>query len=320
MPTKSRAWPLALTLLLSASAHPRPLEADSHPDAAPAIDVATAVSVLFAADSQVPPPGSARCVELPAQAQIPCFIDLRFRQDPKAATIAQELFANTGVVAGLLPAQRMDGAYRGILHLVPELPVHENRHHLGWLSSSLQQIDAFYGTLREKSPSVRYRSKPTAVRFFRSVKRRTPSATALDWIISYNVAGSLFKDERRVRETLVHEIFHLNDQQRSGWSRRVLAKVYRAIVEKCGTDKKCLKPYTPDELVVIGGTYYAFMPDNGVAEYAADLAKRYYIEQTAQLRGQPVQHPFKCQTLENGEAWRLLVHEFYGGVDHVPPC
>jgi hypothetical protein len=75
--------------------------------------------------------------------------------------------------------------------------------------------------------------------------------------------------------------------------------------------------------MVRGGTYYAFQPDNGdgVHEYAAELALRYYREQRALVRGEaPVLPPFKCGPEESARAWSLIVDEFFGGVDLVPDC
>ena len=82
----------------------------------------------------------------------------------------------------------------------------------------------------------------------------------------------------------------------------------------------CLTPYSPDSLIVRGGTYYPFMPGNGVREYAADLALRYYREQRSMAQGTTPARPFKCGPPENAEAWSRLVREFFAGVDQVPPC
>lgn len=287
-----------------------------------AIDGAMARVILFAADGAVPSAAS-RCAEGTKQQQIDCLLAVRFASDAKAARIARDLYATTGAVSGLLPAQDFDGAYRGKLHLVPHLPVKTERQHLSWLADALKDIDAFFTELR-KDAALDYRWTDFDVRFFRSVKRRTPSAVAQGWRISYNVSGSLFTGPARVRETLFHEIFHLNDEGPSGrWSERALAKVYQRIVAKCGArDLKCLAPYAPDSIVVRvpGGTYYSFMPENGVTEYAADLAKRYYVEQRTVMRGGVVPKPFKCLTAENAEAWELLVGQFFGGVDRLPAC
>jgi hypothetical protein len=73
--------------------------------------------------------------------------------------------------------------------------------------------------------------------------------------------------------------------------------------------------------MVRGGTYYAFQPGNGVPEYAAELAIRYYREHRALLAGRRLPAPaFKCGNEHNGRAWRLLVEEFFAGVDLVPAC
>jgi hypothetical protein len=58
-----------------------------------------------------------------------------------------------------------------------------------------------------------------------------------------------------------------------------------------------------------------------VGEYGADLARRYYNEQRAMLKKERLPaKPFKCGPPENAKAWKLMVDEFFGGVDLVPPC
>lgn len=321
MPRTGTPWPfgiLSLGVLCAALVHAPPL----HATPLFAIDVDMARIILFTADGG-PPAAAARCAEGTAQAQIDCLLGVRFASDAKAARIAREMYAATGSVAGLLPAQDFDGAYRGKLKLVPHLPVRDQRQHLAWLAAALSDIDAVYGELARMG-ALDYRWTDFDLRFFRSLKRRTPSAVAQGWRISYNVAGSLFTSEARVRETLAHEIFHLNDDTPGGrWSERALSAIYRRILVKCDLhDLECLAPFAPDSIVVRvkGGTYYSFMPDNGVTEYAADLAKRYFVEQRTVMRGGTVKKPFKCLTPENAEAWALLIERFYGSVDRVPAC
>jgi hypothetical protein len=86
---------------------------------------------------------------------------------------------------------------------------------------------------------------------------------------------------------------------------------------------KCLSPYAPNVTVVRGGTYYAFQPGNGdsVHEYAAELAVRYFDEQSEmRRRGKLAKPAFKCGPPENGRAWQALVDEFFAGRDLVPSC
>jgi hypothetical protein len=249
--------------------------------------------------------------------RIRALLGLLYATDDGAKRTALDLYERTGTVAGLLPEVDFDGAYRGQLHLVPRLPVGENAVHLRYASAALLDFDDFFARL---GGPVRFRHRPLGLRFFESVKRRTPSAFAIDWTVSYNVRGSLFRNVDATRETFFHEVFHLNDQAHGNWSHTALKGIYNGIVARCGMKKACLTPYAPDSIVVRGGTYYAFMPDNGVGEYGADTAKRYYVEQRAALHGQKVKHPFKCGPPENGQAWRLVADEFFGGIDHVPPC
>lgn len=246
-----------------------------------------------------------------------------YGSDPTAARVAIALYDDTGTVAGLLPEQDFDGAYRGKLHLVPRLPVNAHRRHLEMAAAALKDLDTFFAEVERRSGrQVAFRWRPLGLRFFESVKRRTPSAVATGWTISHNVSGSLLTSPTRTRETYVHEVFHLNDQARGWWSQQALGDVYRRIVARCGTGIACLKPYAPDDIIVRGkgGTYYAFMPDNGVTEYAADVAKRWVVEHRAALAGKPPKVPWRCQTPENKEAWHAIADTFFGGIDLLPPC
>ena len=99
--------------------------------------------------------------------------------------------------------------------------------------------------------------------------------------------------------------------------RGALGAIFDAVAKKCGTSIPCLAPYTPNETIVRGGTYYSFQPGNGVVEYAAELALRYYREQRAALRNLPKVKPFKCGPPENAHAWALMRDEFFAGVDAV---
>ncbi len=130
--------------------------------------------------------------------------------------------------------------------------------------------------------------------------------------------GSLLTSPGAVRETLFHELFHLNDEAHADWSHRALGAIFDSIVAKCGAHTACLTPYAPGTTKVRGGTYYPFQPGNDVGEYGAELALRYYLEQRAILRGEPLgRAPFKCGPPENARAWRAIVSEFFGGVDRT---
>ncbi len=244
--------------------------------------------------------------------------------DPEAGRAAADLYRVSGAVAGLLPQEHMDGGFRGQLLLVPELPIGGHRRHLGWVLAAHQDFERFFEGLRAIAPEkVRFRSRGLGYRFFRSHKRTTPSAYALGWNVAYNVVGSLNTSASGVRETLFHEIFHLNDFAHGDWSPGALGAIYDGIVKRCGTRAACLKPWAPGETMVRGGTYYAFQPGNGasVHEYAAELATRYYLEQRAILRSEAFGKPsFKCGPPENRAAWEAMSKEFFGGLDRVPPC
>lgn len=224
----------------------------------------------------------------------------------------------------------MDGGWRGMLKLVPELPVGRHRRHLTWGAAALEDFDAFFSKLGSYAEQpLPYRHKPLALRYFRSVGRTTPSAYAGDWTLAYNVSGSLHSSAHAVRETYFHEIFHLNDQAHGRWSARVLPAWVDPVIERCrirGSERLntlCLTPFAPNHTTVRGGTYYAFQPGNGVWEYAAELAVRYYREHRVVLgfrEPRRDRQPFKCGPAPNGKTWKALADEFFGGIDLVPPC
>lgn len=261
--------------------------------------------------------------------QIRCMLRKRFERDEQAREIVLRLYERTGSVVGLEPGQMFDGGWRGTIKLVPELPVGRYRRHLLWVAEANEGFDRFFEALgKHAAAPLPYGYKPLALKFFRSVGRTTPSAFAHQWAMSYNVSGSLHSTADAVRETFFHEIFHFNDHAHGEWSARVLSEHVDPIVEKCriGGGKRlstpCLAPYAPNHTTVRGGTYYAFQPGNGVWEYAAELAVRYYREHRVILGLQKTgdRKPFKCGPEPNPTTWKLMADEFFSGVDLVPPC
>jgi hypothetical protein len=254
---------------------------------------------------------------------VECLIEARYRGDAEAQKLALALFADTGDVAGVGADEVMDGGYRGKIHLVPQPPVAKYRQQLAWTVAALRDIDAFFAAQFTADTQPAYRWRALGLRYVRSVGKRTPSAWAGNWRVNYNVDGSLMTSATSVRETLFHEVFHLNDEHHGDWSRKTLGASYDAIVARCGTDERCLAPFAPNDTVVRGGTYYAFQPNNGdgVHEYAAELAVRYFKEQTEmRVAGKLSRRAFKCGPAGNGRAWQALVDEFFAGVDRVPAC
>jgi len=256
---------------------------------------------------------------------IPCLLEAAYAKDPKAKALALAIYADNGSVAGVGPDEIMDGGYRGKIHLVPELPLGKYRAHLERMTYATKSIDEFFAKLFENqtvTPNYRWRS--IQLRFVRSVGKRTPSAYAMGWLVEYNVEGSLLGSNAGVRETYFHELFHSNDGAHGDWSGKALRKDYDAIVKKCpGVTIKCLAPYAPNDTPVRGGTYYAFQQNNGdgVHEYAAELAVRYWEEHMEILaKGKLAKKPFKCGAPENGRSWKALVDEFFGGRDLTPAC
>ncbi len=289
------------------------------------ITVRRARSLMFLGD---PPAEAETCGARATEAdEIRCLLALHYGSDKQAAKAAIALYDEAGTVCGLLPARTMDGGWRGMLKLVPHRPVGHHRRHLQWQLGAAEDFNQWFAALhRDQTARARYRWQPLELRFFRSVGRTTPSAYADDWTISYNVSGSLHGSDNAVRETMFHEIFHLNDRDHGDWSERALTPIYDSIVARCTNkwrklDTACLKPYAPHHVMVRGGTYYAFQPGNGVWEYAAELATRYYFEHREIFAGRPLAKPaFKCGPEDNARSWKLLADEFFGGIDHVPPC
>lgn len=300
-------WWLALALVVL----PATLAADRAPARAPTIPLADASALLA--------PGTRTTC-----ADVACLIERAYANDPRARALALALYRDGGHVAGVGSAEVMDGGYRGKIRLVPQLPTGGHRKHLAWTRSALRAIDAFFGELFDGHAAPAYRWRALALRYVRSIKKRTPSAYAIHWSITYNVEGSLLTSEAGVLETLFHELFHLNDFGHGDWSAATLQADYDAIVRRCGTKARCLEPYAPNTTKVRAtGTYYAFQPGNGngVHEYAAELAVRYFREQRQMLRDGKLKRPaFKCGPAENARAWTAMVDEFFAGRDLVPAC
>jgi hypothetical protein len=277
--------------------------------AAPAIDLTLAKTVL---------PGADDCGD------VECLIGHAYRADPKAAQLALALWTTSGDLAGVGADELLDGGYRGKIRLVSQLPIKRYRRHLAWVSEATRSIDAFFTEAFAGLPPPRYRWRGLTFRFVRSLQKRTPSAYATSWAITYNVEGSLLTSAAGVRETVFHELFHSNDEDHGDWSAVHLRADYDAIVATCRRrPSSCLAPYAPNATMVRSGTYYAFQQNNGdaVHEYAAELAVRYDKEQREMLAtGKLKQAAFKCGPAENARAWKALVDEFFGSQDLVPAC
>ena len=272
-----------------------------------------AVAVLTAPDASGQAPSGSSSVVRAAVAN-------RFSSDPDASRLALGLFDATGDEVDVLSPQRFDGGYRGTISLVPALPVGAERKHLEWVAGALRDFDDFFAAIGARG-TPRYRWRSLTLRFYRSVGNTTPNAFASAWTVAYNVNGSIDTSADRVRETLFHEIFHLDDADHDDWSPRRLTSIQDAIERRCGTRTACLSPYAPTSTIVRRGTYYAFQPGNDVHEYAAEVALRWYEEQRAIVRGEhPVRPAFKCGPDENRRAWQAVTDEFFGGVDLVPGC
>jgi hypothetical protein len=278
--------------------------------AVPAVELAAAQQLL---------PANANCDD------VPCLLEHAYRADASAGKLALALYQTTGDIAGVGSAEVLDGGFRGTIQLVPQLPIHGYRQHLVWVKDGAQAIEQFFGDLFAGLAGPNYRFRALEFRFVRSLVKHRPSAYAFDWTIAYNVEGSLNISAKGVRETLFHELFHLNDAAHGDWSAQHLGQDYAAISSRCGAHPtlECLAPYAPNDTLVRGGTYYAFQRNNGntVHEYAAELAVRYFKEQSEWLaKGKLARRAFKCGPTENARAWHALVAEFFAGRDLTPPC
>ena len=238
-----------------------------------------------------------------------CLVSLRYADEAEAKKLALQLLDETGSLAGLLPEETTDDGRGHKVKLAPARPVGGNRVHFEWILAALAT----------RAP-VAFRDRPLDYRFFYTDKGGAPSVFAIGNNIGYNLRGTVNVSEEAVRDTLFHEIFHLNDGWRGGWSKDALGPIFARIVDRCGQDRRCLLPYAPTD-TTMGGKLYAFHPSGGVREYAAEVALRYFREQRLVLDGEPLPlPPFKCGPAENAEAMGLVVREFFGGVDLVTAC
>ncbi len=262
------------------------------------------------------------CALFDEGAHLRCLVQGRFRSDPRALRAALRLFDDLGVFVGQDEHRVMeDGDYRGRVVIAPVLPVGRYAVHLEQVDRALHAVDDFVSQLEARAQEpVRFSARRVPVRFFRTVGKTTPSAFVDDGALSYNVAGQLNRTLESARDTLVHELFHVHDARRDAWSASNLDPVYQRIVQRCGGDQACLAQFAPHDTKVDGGIYYAFHPTSDVAEYAAELAIRFYRESNAALAGGTVAAPFKCGHEDNAAAWSAMAREFFGGVDVVGDC
>lgn len=258
-------------------------------------------------------------VTLSDDRRVRCLVSLRYEDDPASRDLALTLLTETGSLAGLLPEETTEDGRGEKVRLLPARPVGPNREHLSWLISAFRDYKQVLDGLSSRGP-VTFQDRPVDFRFFYSAKGRMPSAFAATRNIGYNLFGAVNVSEDAVRDTLFHELFHLNDGWRGEWSRSALTHIYDRVLGRCGKRNACLSVYAPTD-TMLGGTYYAFTKRGGVREYAAEVALRYYREHRLLLLGKPLPvRPFKCGPSENREAWSLIATAFFGGVDLAPSC
>ncbi len=263
------------------------------------------------------------CLSLTRQDAASCALDLAYAEDDDARALAHDLLTLTGAVPGREEYGVIDAAYLGNVPIEPLLPVGPYRQHLAWLRDAIVEIERVVGGVAKVAPNpVLFRTRPHGFRFFRTQERSFPSAYAVDGVIGYNVEGPLHDSQENVTSTLLHELFHLNDEGRVQWSERALGGLFEQIVGTCEDDDDCLGRFAPSSDRVPGGTFYPFdSRTRDVREYGAEIALRWFHEQRMLLDGVPLPSaPFKCGADENAQAWRAIVDEFFGGFDLTGEC
>jgi hypothetical protein len=260
----------------------------------------------------------ASCGSLDARDAARCALDRVYADDSEARDLARELFELSGSLPGVERARDIDAAHLGRLVVQPVVPVGEYKRHLVWLRDGLSEIERTFAEVARRAPRmVLFRTRPYGFRFFRTVERTYPSAYASDGVIGWNVEGPLHESPERVTGTLLHEVFHLNDEGHGNWSITKLGPIFQRIVRTCADNHECLTPYAPMTDCTPGGTYYPFdSRTRDVREYGAELALRWFEE----LRSPSSGTPFKCNTPENAAAWQALIEEFFGGLDPTADC
>jgi hypothetical protein len=269
------------------------------------------------------PSGAEANATAAVETEAKCILHRNF-SDPKAEALALSLFRDHRIAVSAEPSHTMDGGYRGMIEVKGTLPEAASRKHLEWSIAAFTKHQAFRkafaASAKIAEAELPYFFSPKSLRFFTSSPRPTPSAYAIDEKIAYNLIGTLMQTEASVEETLLHEVFHLNDQAHKSWSLTALGGIHSRIHDKCGERTPCLTRYSPGTTMVRGGTYYAFHKGNDAREYAAELMVRFYREVSKALVGKPVTNAFKCQAPENAEAWQAFLNEFWKGYDPLPAC
>ncbi len=253
--------------------------------------------------------------------RIRCLISLRYADEKESKQLALTLYGETGSLAGLLPEETNQDGRGKKIQLKPARPIGRNKDHLQWILHAMREYARFFQELskRQNKPIVML-DRPLDFRFFYTEDGGTPSAFAVGRNIGYNLNGTVNVHDEAVRDTLFHEIFHLNDVWQDNFSARVLAPIEARILATCKGSLKCLEPYAPTD-TTMNGKPYAFIDGGNGKEYAAELALRYFREQRLMIDGKPLPIPaFKCGAPENKESMALLVDAFFGGVDLVPEC
>lgn len=287
------------------------------------VDVAPKHVIFDALCADMPARCKKECRDPSELAFATCALALRYGSDAPTLELAQRLLESHGAVAGVETRRTVDAGYLGRLRIAPAPPTGRYRRHLASVVESLRDVEDTFAALAPQAPKpMMFRTRPYALRFYRTESTSFPSAWAQNGVVGYNVEGPLHAEGADIGSVLFHEIFHLNDEGHDHWSAHALEGLYDSILARCDNREECLEPFAPDDVHVQGGTFYALdKKTNDVREYAADIALRWLREHRLVLRGDKFEEPpFRCKTPENAEAWKLVVDEFFGGVDLTPPC
>ena len=215
----------------------------------------------------------------------------------------------------------MDGGYRGKIHLVPQLPIGSYRNHIVWVSAAMTAFDEFFTALFKDHAStelslarprvpVRALDQEAHAERVRDelddrIQRRRLAADERDRRARDDVSRAVSPQRRRARR-LVGEDSRRPTTTRSSRSagQSAGAGAVRAERHEGPRDRHLLR--VPAE------------QRRAVHEYAAELAVRYFKEQTEMLAAGKLKPAFKCGPPENARAWQALVDEFFAGRDLVP--
>lgn len=281
---------------------------------------------------------------------IPCLLEGRYAEDRRALRLALSLYARTGSVAGPEDERWVDRRDGERAHVLPALPVGAARKQLERVTGALlgvNEVLSEIALLGGRAP--RFRATGLRVRFFRPegpadadvytsegqigvpvdvapaprpTRHQRAASARLAAARAHGPPAAHRAPPRPTvsRDDVVRALARLNDDEHGGWSARALAGAYRAVVERCGADARCLARFDPRPPAP--GRPPIFWAGGDATEYGVELMSRYYREQKAALARvrPPASAAFKCAEPENALAWALVAGEFFAGFDRSAAC